>query len=264
MAINYDNNLNQRLRKTVKNFNSKVRYNKTKTRGKGMLPRTISVQELKDKYSDKSRAELEKQLKIYQSFGNRNALNKSTENTRLSKWELNYFKKNLQKTKDFYDNEIADLERIVGDKPEYYLKQHQRLQTLIGQREELNKDLSTLTEDQIKGMRGYFNYAERSDIIKQKGFRLYLNQLERTMRQLDKYSDEEIDALLNKFNVLSENEFTEMVRQEDVIDDVYSLVDSPKGRGEYELIADEKRAENAIKKVLAQVDDLVAKYKTSD
>lgn len=260
MSINYDKELNDKIKRTVKNFNAKVRYNKTKTRGRGMLPYTISAKTLKDKYSDKSRAELEKQLKLYQSFGKRDALDKST--NRLSKWERFFFESNIEKTKKFYDEEIADLKRIIGDKPEYYLKQHNRLETLLGQREELNKDLSNLTEDQIKGMRGYINYAERSEIIKRQGFRLYLAQLERAMKELN-YKDEEIDTLLDKFNVLSENEFTEMVRLEDTIDDVYRLIYSPKGRGKYELLADNKKAKKAVEAVINSADVLIAKYKKS-
>lgn len=260
MAIKYDKNLNARIRRTVKNFNAKVRYNKTKTRGKGMLPSTISTQALKDKYSDKSLAELEKQLKLYQSFGQRNALDKT--DNRLSKWELNFFESNIEKTKKFYDDEIADLKRIIGDKPEYYLKQHNRLETLQDQRKELDKDFRNLTEDQIKGMRAYINYAERSEIIKQQGFRLYLAQLERTMKELD-YSDEEINALLNKFNRLTENEFTEMVRLEDIIEDIYRQIYSPKGRGKYELMNDTKKARRAVERVIDNADVLIEKYSKS-
>lgn len=261
MAIKYDKNLNARIRRTVKNFNAKVRYNKTKTRGKGMLPRTISTQALKDKYSDKSLAELEKQLKLYQSFGERDALERS-DNSRLSKWEENYFKSNLQKTKDFYDKEISDLSRIIGENDNYYIKFHDRLLTLKAQRKELNKNMETLTEDQIKGLRGYFEYAERSELVKEKAFRHYLNQLERTMDNLG-YSKSEINNLFNKFNQLSENEFTEMIRKEDLIDRVYDLIDSPKDRGVYELMADEDDARSTIDAIIFDIDDIIAKYKTS-
>lgn len=256
--MKYTENDINRIRRTFKNFNAKVRYNKTKTRGRGMLPRRVSASVFMDKYSDKSRKEMEKQLKLYQSFGSRDALDLVSDN-RLSKWERNFFENNLEKTKDFYDTEIADLRRIIGNKPEYYLKQHQRLQTLEGQRKKLDKDLDLLDEDEIKGFRGYINYAERSEIIKRQGFRLYLAQLERTMDILG-YSKEEIEDLLSKFDVLTENEFTEMVRIEDTIDDVYRLVYSPKARGKYELLADEKDARKAVKAVINQADSLVKKY----
>lgn len=263
MAIIYDDKLNQRITKTVKNFNAKVRYNKNKTRGKGMLPRLISAKELKEKYSDKSRAELEKQLKLYQSFGNRQAMQKATESSRLSKWEANYFKANYAKTFEFYQKEIADLERIIGGKPEYHLKSHDRLNNLKRRAAKLTTDYSELSEDEIKSLRAVYSYAERSELTKKKGFRLYLSQLERTMQNLG-YSKTQREALLNKFNVLSENEFLEMTRNEDLIDAVYDLIDSPKQRGKFELMTDEERARNIVAEIESQADTLIAKYKTSD
>lgn len=260
--IKFDDELNKKLVRSVKAFNSKVRYNKTKTRGKGMLPYTLSVKKIKDKYSDKSRAELEKQLKLYQSFGSRESLERASENSRISKWELNYFRENFDKTLDFYNQEISDLRRIIGDKPEYYLKQHSRLQTLEDKREFLNQDLESLSEDNIKIMRSVFNYAERSELVKRQGFRLYLSQLERLLKNR-KVPKQQREALLNKFNVLTENEFTEMVRNEDSIDAIYTMIYSPKGRGKYELVGDDKDADEAIKKLYENVDDIIAKYKSS-
>lgn len=259
MAIRFDDNLNRRIRRDVKNFNAKIRYNKFKTRGKGMLPLKISTRELKDKYSDKSRKELERQLKLYESFGKRDALELAGPN-RLSKWEKEYFEQNREKTKEFYDQEIADLERIIGGEPLYHLRLDDRLINLTRKRDELSKDLNSLSESEIKIIRNVYEYAERSDIVKAKGFRLYLSQLDRTMKNLG-YSKKDRDELFNKFNQLSENEFLEMVRNEDYIEAVYDLIDSPKNRGEYQLMADENRARRMITSIQNQADDLIKKYK---
>lgn len=253
-----ENDLN-RIRNTVRNFNAKQRYNKHKTKGKGMLPARLSVREIIAKYSDKPRSELNKQLKLYQSFGSRESLDLA-ENSRLSKWETNFFQANREKTIKFFDDEIADLERIMGDDPYKHLRLNNRLINLKAMRKELDKSLESLTEDQIKGFRGYYNYAERSEIVKRQGFHLYLDQLDRTMKQLG-YPKSERESLISKFDTLSENEFTEMVRQEDIIDSVYDLIDSPKGRGKYQLMADEKRARNRIEKIKSIADELVNKYK---
>lgn len=260
--VKFDDNLNKRLARNFKNFNAKVRYNKYKTRGKGMLPQTLSLKTFKEAYSDKSRAEVEKQLKLYESFGSRKAMQKASDASRISKWELNLFKANRAKTEGFYKQEIADLERIVGDKPEYFMKQHNRLQTLKDKLEFLNRDFETLTEDEIKIMRNVFGYAERSEMSKRRGFQTYLNQVDRLLklRNVPKSKREE---LLNKFNVLSENEFTEMVRNEDIIDRMYELIHSPEKRGEYELTVDEAEADELIEELWSTVDDIIAKYKTS-
>lgn len=262
MTIKFDENLNNEIRRTVRNFNAKVKRYKTRTRGKGMLPQKLYVRELKAKYSDKTRAELNRQLKLYQSFGNKTAMDKATSESRLSKWEQDYFKQNLAKTREFYQNEIADLERIIGNNLGQHLRISERLINLRRKEDYLNKDLSTLDESEIKIMRNVYNYAERSDEIKAKSFRLYLSQLERTMENLG-YSKSDIDTLLNKFNVLSENEFTELIRNEDLIDGVYDLIDSPKSRGDYELMTDEARARDIITDIQNSADEIIAKYKTS-
>lgn len=264
MTIRFDDNLNARIKRDVKNVNAKVRYNKFKTRGKGILPQTLSVKQLKLKYSDKPKEELIRQLKIYESFGRRDALDLAYPNTnsRMSKWERNYFESNRDKTMQFYDQEIADLKRIIGGRPEYHLRIHERLLNLQDRRKELDRELSSLNDDQIKGLRATYGYAERSELVKQQGFRTYLAQLERTMSALGK-SKEEINTLLNKFNALSENEFTEMIRNEDLFDTVYYLISSPKGRGKYELMDDEAHAERLIDDIKNSVDEIIAKYKTS-
>lgn len=262
MSIRYDDELKARIKRVAKNFNRKRKYQSTKTRGKGDLPEPIYARKIMDKYSDKSRSELEKQLKLYQSFGQRDALDRVSSDSRISKWEYNFFKSNMDKTQKFYDDEISDLQRIIGDDLGSHLRISERLINLQRKREYLDKDLTSLTETQIETMRSIFNYAERSELVKQQGFRLYLNQLERTMGNLG-YSESEIDELLNKFNVLSENEFIEMVRNEDLIDVIYDLVDSPKQRGTYELTMDEERARSIIEELAGRADSLIAKYKTS-
>ena len=253
------------LSQGVTNFNAKQRYNKSKTRNRGMLPRKLSVKTIKAKYADKPKEELERQLELYKEFGKRDALDLAFPETgsRLSKWEANYFKANREKTKQFYDEEIADLQNIIGGKSELYQRQHQRLVNLSRQREKLDKDLSTLSENEIKSMRTVYEYAERSELSKQQGFHTYLSQLERTMDNLG-YSKSEINGLINKFNVLSENEFYEMMLNEDLIDAVYDLIDSPKGRGKYELMTDENRARAIVTEIQNRVDSLIAKYKVSD
>lgn len=262
MANIYDPNLNKTILKTFKNFNSKIRYNKHKTRGKGMLPTIRSAKEFMDKYSDKSITEINKQLKLYQSFESRKSLEKDTESSRLSKWEADYFKANRAKTEAFYNQEIAELNNLIGDKPEYFLRHHNRLQTLLDNREFLQRDLSTLSEDQIKIMRSVYNYAERSEMVKQQGFRTYLSQLDRLLK-LRKVSPAKREELLSKFDVLSENEFTEMVQREDIIDRIYELVNSPEKRGKYELTTDDANADAIIKELWSTADDLIAKYKKS-
>ena len=262
MAVKFDEELNRRLLKVAKNFNQKVKYNKTKTRGRGMLPDILDVKEFKARYSDKSKAEIEKQLKLYENFSKHNALDMAIPTSRLSRWERDYFLANMEKTKKFYDTEIADLRRITDTKDEFYLKFNPRLQDLIVKRELLDEDFNTLSEGDIKSLRRVFSYAERSEYVKNRAIRHYFNQLERVMTLLG-YSKREIDSVLDKFTVLSENEFIEMERQEDLIDIIYRIIDSPKGRGQYQIMAEELYARNAVEDIIENADAMIAKYKKS-
>lgn len=252
------------ISKIRNNFNRKRSYNKSKTRRRGMLPEKFSAKDFSAKYSDKSRAEIRKQLNLYKSFGKHDALDLAYPNTgsRLSKWEAKFFEVNREKTRKFYDDEIADLERIIGDKPYVYTRQNERMLNLQRRREKLDKDLSSLSEDEIKSLRNVYSYAERSELVKEQGFRHYLNQLERTMRNLG-YSNSEINELLTKYNVLSENEFFEMIQNEDLLDAVYDLIDSPKQRGKFELMTDEERARTIVEEIKDRTDTLISKYKSS-
>lgn len=253
------------ISKQFKNFNAKRKYNKTKTRNKGMLPQKFSVKEFRLRYSDKPASEIKRQLSLYKQFGKRDALDLAFPDTdsRLSKWEANLFKANRQKTVKFYDEEIADLEKLIGDKPYIYQRQNERLLNLKRQRAKLDQDLASMSENEIKSLRNIYAYAERSDLVKQRGFRLYLSQLERTMGNLG-YSKQDINSLLNKFNTLTENEFTELVTNEDLIDTVYDLIDSPKKRGKYELMTDEERARAIVEEIKGRADSLISKYKKSN
>lgn len=262
MAVRFDSEMNNEINKVIQNYNAKVRYYKTRNKGMGMLPQKISIREFKRKYSDKTRKEVLRQLAIYQTLSKK-SLEKHGEESRLSQWEYNYFVQNKAKTLSFYNKEIADFKRVIGDKPEYHLRLNARYANLITKKEFLNKDLSSLSEQEIKSMRRIYSYAERSELVKQQGFRLYLSQVTRAMELLG-YSKKEIDSLLNTFNQLSENEFTEMVRNEDIIDAIYDIVDSPKGRGQYQLMAEEGRARDIIESIRNQAATLVAKYKVID
>lgn len=262
MAVKFDEELNRRLLRVAKNFNQKVKYNKTKTRGRGILPDLLDVKEFKARYSDKSKDEIKKQLILYENFSKQNALDMAIPTSRLSRWERDYFLANMEKTKKFYDEEIADLRRLVENKGEYYIKFHERLNNLITKRELLDDDFNTLSDGDIKSLRRAFSYAERSEYVKNRAIRHYFNQLERVMTLLG-YSKREIDSVLDKFSVLSENEFIEMERNEDLIDIIYRIIDSPKGRGQYQIMAEELYARNVVESIIENVDSLIAKYKKS-
>lgn len=261
MAIRFDDELNREIRRVAQNFNKK-RLRDIKKKNRAMVPEKVSVKKLKERFSDKSRSQLRKELNLLKSYteGRQNSLKFASNEGLVSNWEYNYIKSNLGVTKRWYDNEIKELERIIGDKPEYYIRHHERLNTLKTQRETLNLDIRTLDEQDIKAFRRYISKAQRSELTKKRGFRQFLKQLSRTMSQAG-VSKNEIENILSKFDTLTVNEFMELYREEDFVEDFYTIVGSPEGKGRYQLMADSKDVKDKIKTLQENIDDMIKRAK---
>lgn len=264
MAIRFDDELNRELYRVVKNFNEK-RARDFKKRGRGMLPEKVYVKQIKKQFSDKPRSALIKEIRLLESYnkGRKESLKLASPNSPISKWELNYFKGNLNQTKKFYDQEINELERIIGEQPEYFIRHHERLNTLKAQRNTLNLDLSSLSEQNVKSIRRYIEKSKRSEITKRESMNLFLTQLQRAMEQTG-YTKKEIKALYEKFYTLTPNEFMEMYNEEDIIEQIYLTIDSPEGKGSYELMVASDMAKKRIESLIERSDALIAKAKDHD
>lgn len=273
--VNFNNpELNRETRRIFKNFNEKQRRD-ARRKGRALVPERISVKAFKERFSDKSENEVWQQLRLYESYnkGGKKSLNFAAAGSRLSRWEANRFKTLIPKTISWYESEIGELRNIIGDRPEFFLRQHQRLGTLEDQVETLYSSmerLDELTDNEIMSLRRYIAKAERSELTKVRGFRLYLAQAERIMKlgrihdangNLVKIPKEKREEILNKFNSLSVNEFMELYNNEDIIARFYTLINSPKGRGEYELTSDDENVAAILEDFIDDVDNLIARAK---
>lgn len=271
---NFKPDLNREIRRVFKNFNEKQSRD-ARRKGKALVPERISVKAFKERFSDKSEKEILSQLKIYESYnkGGKKSLDFASAGSRLSRWEASRFKTLIPKTISWYESEIGELQNIIGDRPEFFLRQHQRLGTLEDQVESLYsamERMDELTDTEIKSIRRYITKAERSELTKERGFRLYLAQVERVMKlgrikdengNLVKIPKEKREEILNKFNVLTVNEFMEMYNKEDIVARFYNLVDSPKGRGHYELTSDDENVAQILADLIDDVDNIIARAK---
>lgn len=270
---NFKPDLNREIRRVFKNFNEKQRRDARK-KGRALAPERISVKAFKERFSDKSEKEIRRQLRIYEAYnkGGKKSLDFAGAGSRLSRWEASRFKVEIPKAISWYESEIGELRGIIGDRPEFFLRQHQALGTLEDQVESLYsamERLDELTDVEIKSIRRYIAKSERSELTKEKSFRLFLAQLERVMKlgkinengKLIDISKSKREEILNKFNVLTANEFIEMFNNEDIIARFYNLVDSPKGRGRYELTTDEENASQILADFVDDIDNIIARAK---
>lgn len=90
MAIRYDSKIQSEIRKTVKNFNAKI--SRLEKQGRELIPNKVSVQELKDFYTD--RKELQRKLKQMRKFSTRGIedIVKTSKGYRLTKYDLSIIK----------------------------------------------------------------------------------------------------------------------------------------------------------------------------
>ena len=259
MAIRYDKALNAEIRRVVRNFNQK--RNRAIKRGYHYLPPTLTVSELKSRYT--SRSQLKRDLKLLGKF-NRNkdeALRviETSGGAKAIKWEYDYLKANLKYAKEFYDREIADAARLDTDlnvaKSEY-------LNNLKSKRDYLNLELSELNQSQFKTFRNTINeylYANERNLS---GYRNWMNEVELIMRNLG-YDNKTINKFFEGFNELTPRQFLTMYRQSALVSRIYELY-IPSREGEFRLSTTEEDAKELINTFMLEKDEMIKKAKMQE
>lgn len=266
MKYNYSDDINKELYKAVKNHNEK-RSRDMKKIGRAIVPQKLYVKTIKERFAGKPVKEIRKEIKLIKSYNalGKNAL-KKVNGTSLSYYEKGYFESRIPDALKFYDSEIDELTRIIGKKPEYFVRHHERLNTLKAQRKTLERamnDLTKLDESTIKSIRAYIGISQRSEITKERDYRTFLNQMDRAMGLLG-YSKADIDKVYEKLYTLTPNEFMELYREEPIIEKLYEIIGSPEKQGEYELMVTEQTARRRVNSFLNHLDDLISQVKNHD
>lgn len=267
MKYNYSDDINKSLYKAVKNHNEKRSRDMKKT-GRAIVPQKLYVKTIKERFAGRPLKEIQKEIKLIESYNKlgKNAL-KKVNGTPLSQYESGYFKARIPDAIKFYDAEIDELTRIIGKKPEYFIRHHERLNTLKAQRKTLGlamDDLTSLDESTIKSIRAYIGTSQRSEITKERDYRTFLNQMDRAMHLLG-YSKADIDNMYEKLYKLTPNEFMEFYREEPIIEKLYEIVGSPEARGDYRIMTKtDKVARTRIDTFLNNLDSSIEKIKNHE
>ena len=266
MKYKYSDDVNKELYKAIKNYNEK-RGRDIKKRGRAIVPDKLYVKTIKERFAGKPVSEIKKEIKLISSY---NKLGKSSlkkvNGTPLSQYERGYFEARIPDALNFYNAEIDELTRIIGKKPEYFIRHHERLNTLKAQRntlERVSNTLDSLDESTIKSIRAYIGISQRSEITKERDYRTFLNQMDRAMNLLG-YTKADIDAVYEKLYTLTPNEFMELYREEPIIEKLYEIIGSPDKKGEYDLMVTEVTARRRVNSFLNQLDSFIAQVKNHD
>ena len=259
MAIKFDPAYNAEIRRVVKNFNQK--RNRAIKRGYRYLPPTLTVSELKSRYT--TRRQLNRDLNLIKKFNTKgdDALRvvETSGGAKAIKWEYEYLKKNLQYAKEFYDREIRDAARL--DTPMMVAKS-EYINNLKSKRDYLNLELSELSQSQFRTFRNTINeylYANERNLS---GYRNWMNEVELIMRNLG-YDNKTINKFFEGFNELTPRQFLNMYRQSALVSRIYELYIPTKDHS-FKLSTTEEDAKDLINTFMIEKDEMIKKAKMQD
>ena len=259
MAIKFDPAYNAEIRRVVKNFNQK--RNRAIKRGYRYLPPTLTVSELKSRYT--TRRQLNRDLNLIRKFNTKgdDALRvvETSGGAKAIKWEYEYLKKNLQYAKEFYDREIRDAARL--DTPMMVAKS-EYINNLKSKRDYLNLELTELSQSQFRTFRNTINeylYANERNLS---GYRNWMNEVELIMRNLG-YDNKTINKFFEGFNELTPRQFLNMYRQSALVSRIYELYIPTKDHS-FKLSTTEEDAKDLINTFMVEKDEMIKKAKMQD
>ena len=259
MAIKFDPAYNAEIRRVVKNFNQK--RNRAIKRGYHYLPPTLTVSELKSRYT--SRKQLNRDLNLIKKFNAKgdDALKvvETSGGAKAIKWEYEYLKKNLKYAKEFYDREISDAARL--DTPMMVAKS-EYINNLKSKRDYLNLELAELSQSQFRTFRNTISeylYANERNLS---GYRNWMNEVELIMRNLG-YDNKTINKFFEGFNELTPRQFLNMYRQSALVSRIYELYIPTKDHS-FKLSTTEEDAKDLINTFMVEKDEMIKKAKMQD
>ena len=222
--MKYSKKFNDEIYRTVKSFNQRV--DRAEKRGLKFLPDRQSVADLKARYSTAS--DMKKELGLLRQMNlNRKSLDTvtTTGGAKLTKWEFNYIRKNLEDVKKFYDTMLKVSRNRYSNYP-YNTALKSEVLNLEARRAYLNRDLNDLTRSELMTFRRYMDRFKQADRRTDNYYDKYL----RALGEVGKYNEknrEAVKSIRKKINRLSPAVFEEIYKNHDIISDLFDSIISP-------------------------------------
>lgn len=249
---------NDNARRIVKSYNQKLA--RARNRGLSYLPEKQSLREIRQQFPNrKDLANYLTQLEAFNKMG-KSAFDiiETDAGGKLSRYELYRIKANLEYTKEFYDQQIAEAQRIF-DNDIYSIARKDYLLNLEEKRKYLSRDIMNLDQSGIRTFQKYINYSNNFERLNKIGYRNFLSGVTDIM-ELQGYDEETINMVYDKISELTPAQFFKMYHENDVIDKIYDIIPSPE-HGKGVINSKDKDAQNAIEKFLKNLDTMVKEAK---
>lgn len=220
----YTPEFNAYARRVVKSFNQRVM--RAEKRGLKNLPNLRSVRELKAMFT--TEADLKKELASLREFNeNRNALDQKLlgEDTRLTNWEFNYIRDNLDELKEYYDREIQKARNRYKNEP-FDMAIRDDVLNLEQRRQYLNRNLLELSKSELATFRKYlsqFKGRNRTDV----NFYDYYFDAFDFLARVSGVEKRKINYVKNRINSLTPEQFYDFYKQHSEMKNILDYVPSP-------------------------------------
>ena len=256
---NMNQELNNEIRRIVKNFNQK--RNRAIKRGFSYVPDQVYVSDIKKNYQ--TAKEIKKYLKELEKFNTLKDTALEVVETlgggRTSRYKMMVIKDNLEKTKDFFDRQIAEAKELFYEN-QFSIARRDYLYNLEEKRKDLELDINTLNQAQLNSFERYTEQYLNENKSKINAYKGFLSELEDIMKMAG-VSDTQRRKLYDKMSDLTPAQFVKMYRKSDLINRIYDLVISP-SHGEKRLITDDEDARRLVDAFIETFDELKASVVT--
>lgn len=231
----YTPEFNAYARRVVKSFNQRVM--RAEKRGLKNLPNLRSVRELKAMFT--TEADLKKELASLREFNeNRNALDQKLlgEDARLTNWEFNYIRDNLDELKEYYDREIQKARNRYKNEP-FDMAIRDDVLNLEQRRQYLNRNLLELSKSELATFRKYlsqFKGRNRTDV----NFYDYYFEAFDFLARVSGVEKKKINYVKDRINSLTPEQFYDFYKQHSEMKNILDYVPSPERANYYSKLRD--------------------------
>lgn len=253
MAIRFTPEYNSRISRIVKNYNARIRFAHRMGTPLSQLPKPTSVRNLKKSYSSKT--ELDRELKNLELFSRKSSrvAEVKSETNFLTKYNLDLIQPNRRAAINYYQKMVDVLEPKI--KKGYYAET-ERLDRYNYFLKLLKTPISKLDYYDLKNLSASIENYRVSHERRSAGYRGFLTELDFVFGQTG-VPKEKQDEFFKKLSVLDENEFAELYENNDIIERVYDMADSPE-YGEMKLNMTIDDATERIETLLETIDVMIA------
>ena len=270
----YTPEFNAYARRVVKSFNQRVM--RAEKRGLKNLPSLRSVRELKAMFTTED--DLKKELSELRKFNeNRRALDIKLlgNEARLTSWEYEYIRDNLDELKAYYDREIK-LARKRYDADSFDMGLREDVLNLEQRRQYLDRNLLEISKSELATFRKYLAQFKNRNRTDMNFYEYYFDAFD-FLARVSGVEKKKINYIKERINSLTPDQFYDFYKQHAEMKNILDYVPSPE-RGNYysklreyeqqrkddlaaEMGIDAKEVREKIDYVVDHVDDWVDQAK---